>query len=165
MLGYKRLRDVQFFKIDPVVLHPLGLTCVPTVSAISRQLRTVDDRGNRGIERLQQNLVIDALTREQLATIDFDGFVPPTCRHSGGVARRRNKKKNGQRRHYPLNCTVAQTAQVLAFQYRSGNGHDSDGAKEFFEQCVKRVENACSKAKSSCAWICVIQRGDNQIPE
>ena len=87
-LGYKRLRDVQFFKNDPVVLRLLGLTHVPTVSTISRQLSTVDVRSIRGIERLQQNMVTDALTREQLAiiTIDFDGSVLGTCRHADGVA-------------------------------------------------------------------------------
>ena len=57
LLGYKRLRDVQFFKNDPVVLRLLGLTRMPTVSTISRQLSTVDDRSIRGIERLQQSMV------------------------------------------------------------------------------------------------------------
>jgi len=46
------------------VLRLLGLTRLPTVSTISRQLSTVDDSSNRGIERLQQNMIIDALTRE-----------------------------------------------------------------------------------------------------
>ena len=149
LLGYKRLRDVQFFKNDPVVLRLLGLTRTPTVSTISRQLSTVDDRSIRGIERLQQNMVIDALTREQLATItiDFDGSVLGTCRHADGVASGFNKKKKGQRSYYPLNCTVAQTAQVLAVHHRSGNVHDSNGAKEFIEQCVEKVKNACPKAK------------------
>ena len=50
------------------MLPLLGLHCMPTVSTISRQMSTVDDRsirGIRGIERLQQNLVIEALVREQ----------------------------------------------------------------------------------------------------
>ena len=138
LLGYKRLRDVQFFKNDPVVLRLLGLTRMPTVSTISRQLSTVDDRSIRGIERLQQNMIIDALTREQLATItlDFDGSLLGTCHHADGVASGFNKKKKGQRSYYPLNCTVAQTAQVLAVHHRSGNVYDCNGAKEFIEQCV-----------------------------
>jgi len=148
LLGYRRLRDVQFFEKDPVVLRLLGLTCMPTASTISRQLSTVDDRSIRGIERLQQNMVIDALVREKLATItlDFDGSVLGTCRHAEGVAKGFNKIKKGQRSYYPLNCTVAQTAQVLAVHHRSGNVHDSNGAKEFIEQCVKQVKTACPKA-------------------
>ena len=149
LLGYRRLRDVQFFKNDPVVLRFLGLHRMPTVSTISRQLSSVDDRSIRGIERLQQNMVIEALTREQLATItiDFDGSVLGTCRHAEGVAKGFNKKKKGQRSYYPLKCTVAQTAQVLAVHHRSGNVHDSNGAKEFIEQCVQNVRTACPKAK------------------
>lgn len=149
LLGYRRLRDIEFFKNDPIVLRLLGLTCMPTVSTISRQLSTVDDRSIRGIERVQQNMVVDALAREQLATItmDFDGSVLGTCRHAEGVANGFNKKKKGQRSYYPLNCTIAQTAQVLAVHHRSGNVHDSNGAKEFIEQCVEMVKTACPKAK------------------
>jgi hypothetical protein len=148
-LGYRRLRDVQFFKDDPIVLRFLGLNQMPTVSTISRQLSKVDDRSIGGIERLQQNLVIEALVREQLATItlDFDGSVLGTCRHAEGVANGFNKKKKGQRSYYPLYCTVAQTAQVLAVHHRSGNVHDSNGAKPFIEECVEKVKIACPRAK------------------
>ena len=65
LLGYRRLRDVQFFKDDPVQLGLLGLRCMPTVSPISRQLSTVDDRSIRSLERSQQNLVIEALVRKR----------------------------------------------------------------------------------------------------
>ena len=149
LLGYRRLRDIQYFGDDPIVLRLLGLHRMPSVPTISRQLSKIDDRSIRGIERLQQNLVIDALVREQLATItlDFDGSVLGTCRHAQGVAKGFNKKKKGQRSYYPLNCTVAQTAQVLAVHHRSGNVHDSNGAKQFIEHCVGEVKNACPKAK------------------
>lgn len=149
LLGYRHLLDVQFFKDDPVVLRLLGLKHMPTVSTLSRQLGAVDDRSIGGIERLQQNLVIEALVREQLATItlDFDGSVLGTCRHAEGVASGFNKKKKGQRSYYPLYCTVAQTAQVLAVHHRSGNVHDSNGAKLFIEECVEKVKNACPRAK------------------
>jgi len=75
LLGYRRLRDVQYFQNDPIVLRILGLRRMPTV---------------------------------------------------------------GQRSYYPLYCTVAQTAQVLAVHHRSGNVHDSNGAQEFITHCVKR---------------------------
>ena len=148
LLGYRRLRDVQFFKDDPIVLRLLGLRCMPTVSTISRQLSAVDDRSIRGIERLQQNLVVEALIREELSriTLDFDGSVLGTCRHAEGVANGFNKKKKGQRSYYPLNCTVAQTAQVLAVHHRSGNVHDSNGAERFIRQCVEMVKSACPQA-------------------
>ena len=147
LLGYRRLRDVQYFKNDPIVLRLLGLRSMPTVSTISRHLSTADDRSVSGIERLQQNLVIDGLVREQLSTItlDFDGSVLGTCRHAEGVANGFNKKKKGQRSYYPLKCTVAQTAQVLAVHHRSGNVHDSNGAQGFIRGCVEKVRTAVSK--------------------
>jgi len=74
LLGYRRLRDIQFFKNDPIVLRLLGLHRMPTVSTISRQLSTVDNRSIRGVERLQQNLMIEVLIREQLATITLDFY-------------------------------------------------------------------------------------------
>ena len=47
----------------------------------------VEDRGIGGVERLQQNLVIEALICEQLAsnTLDFDGSMLGTCRQAEGV--------------------------------------------------------------------------------
>ena len=44
LLGYRRLRGVELFKDDPIVLRLLGLTSMPYVSTISRQLGAVDDR-------------------------------------------------------------------------------------------------------------------------
>ena len=38
LLDYRRLRDVELFKDDPIVLRLLGLTSMPSVSTISRQL-------------------------------------------------------------------------------------------------------------------------------
>lgn len=93
--------------------------------------------------------MVDALVREQPATItlDFDGSVLGTCRHAEGVAKGFNSKKKGQRSYYPLYCTVAQTAQVLAVHHRSGNVHDSNGAIHFIECCVGKVKNACPQAR------------------
>jgi hypothetical protein len=148
LLGYRRLRDVQYFQNDPLVLRILGVRRMPTESTISRQLNLIDDRSVGLFERLQQRLVLDTLEREQLSriTLDFDGSVLGTCRHAEGVASGYNSKKKGQRSYYPLNCTVAQTGQVLAVLHRSGNVHDSNGAQCFIGQCVQMVKNACPQA-------------------
>ena len=61
------------------------------------------------MERLQQDLVLESLQREQVGTItlDFDGSVLGTTRHAEGVAMGYNSKKRDQRSYYPLYCTVA----------------------------------------------------------
>src|SRR5690606_11145387 len=75
-------------------------------------------------------------------TLDFDGSVQSTKRRAEGTAVGFNKKKKGARSYYPLFCTLAQTGQVLDFLHRSGNVHDSNGAKAFILGCVKRVRDS-----------------------
>lgn len=149
ILGYRRLRDVQYIKNDPLVLRILGMKRMPSVSTISRQLESADDRSIEKVQHLQRTLVVDALEREQLAriTLDFDGSVLGTCRRAEGVAIGFNRKKKGQRSYYPLYCTVAQIAQVLAVMHRSGNVHDSNGAIAFIRECVESVRSALPQAK------------------
>jgi len=69
-------------------------------------------------------------------TLEFDGSVIGTGRYAEGTAVGFNRKKKGQRSHYPLRCSVAQTGQVLDMLQRPGNVHDSNGAQAFIEDCV-----------------------------
>ena len=149
ILGYRRLRDVQYIKDDPLVLRLLSMKQMPGVSTISRQLGSLDDRSIEKVQRLQRTLVIDGVEREQLGriTLDFDGSVLGTCRLAEGVAIGFNRKKKGQRSYYPLYCTVAQIAQVLAMTHRSGNVHDSNGAIPFIRECVETVRKALPRSK------------------
>lgn len=141
LIGYRSLRHVRYYQNDPIVLRVLGLRKLPDVSTISRQLCQVDDRSVSNIERLQQSMVLETIAYEELArvTLDFDGSVLGTCRRAEGVAIGFNRKKKGQRSYYPLYCTLAQTAQVLAVHHRSGNHHDSFEALEFIRQCIEKV--------------------------
>ena len=50
------------------------------------------------------------------------------------------RKKKGQRSHYPLFCTIAQTGQVLDVWHRPGNVHDSNGATAFILACVREIQ-------------------------
>src|SRR5437773_11849675 len=75
-------------------------------------------------------------------TLDFDGSVQSTRRAAEGTAVGFNKKRKGDRSYYPLFCTVAQTGQVLDFFHRSGNVHDSIGARLFILACIRAVREA-----------------------
>ena len=75
-------------------------------------------------------------------TLDFDGSVIGTGKSAEGTAVGFNRKKKGQRSYYPLFCTVAQTGQVLDVLHRSGNVHDSHGAKDFILACIAIVRAA-----------------------
>lgn len=141
LLGYRQLRHLSYYRDDPLVLRLLGLTRLPHVATVSRQLSALDDTSVCHVEQLQQHLVLEQLASLALArvTLDFDGSVISTCRHAEGVATGWNRKKRGQRSYYPLLCNVAQTAQVLAVKHRSGNVHDSRGAKAFMLDCIANV--------------------------
>lgn len=148
LIGYRSLRHVRYYDNDPIVLRVLGLSKLPDVSTISRQLGHLDDRSVSNIERLQQSMVLETIAKQELArvTLDFDGSVLGTCRHAEGVAIGFNRKKKGQRSYYPLYCTIAQTAQVLAVHHRSGNHHDSFEALEFIRQCIENVRKTRPQA-------------------
>lgn len=142
ILGFRKLRDRDYYQDDPMAKRILGLTRLPDVATISRALSTLDEKAVVGYRAMSRNLVLDRLEAERLArvTLDFDGSVLSTSRHAEGTAIGFNKKKKGARSYYPLFCTVAQTAQVLDLHHRPGNVHDSNGAKPFIASCVEEVK-------------------------
>jgi hypothetical protein len=141
MMGFRRLRDIDRYRDDPMVKRALGMRRLPHVSTISRALARVDESAVLQLRTLQRQLVLDRLLKEELArvTIDFDGSVLSTGRRAEGTAIGYNKKKKGNRSYYPLFCTIAQTAQVFDAYHRPGNVHDSNGAVEFIGDCIHRI--------------------------
>ncbi len=144
LLGFRKLRDIQFYKEDPLVRRVLGLKALPDVSTLSRILADFDEPAVAAHQGLNRQQVLGRLAQEGLArvTLDFDGSVLWASKHAEGTAVGFNKQKKGARSYYPLFCTVAQTAQVLDVLHRSGNVHDSNGAVEFVRQCVGRLRQA-----------------------
>lgn len=144
LLGYRRLREMDCYRDDPLVLHVLGMARLPSVPTLSRMLGEFEADGVGGLRDLCRDLVLMRLKEERLprVTLDFDGSVLSTGRRAQGAAVGFNKAKKGARSYYPLFCTVAQTGQVLDHHHRSGNVHDSNGAAEFVERCVEEVRCA-----------------------
>jgi len=141
LLGYRTLRDMEAYRDDPLVLRLLGWDRWPDVSTVSRALTRITDTSLDRLRRLCRELVLDRLAglQPRRITLDFDGSVLATSRHAEGTAVGYNRRKKGQRSYYPLFCTIAQTGQVFDFLHRSGNVHDSNGAKEFFLECIRQV--------------------------
>lgn len=144
-LGYRRLRDMDYYRDDLMVLRLLGLRKLPDVSTMSRALATMDEKGIEKLRTLCREMLLSRLTVLGLyrLTLDFDGSVISTGRHAEGTAVGYNKKKKGQRSYYPLFCTIAQTGQVLDVLLRPGNVHDSNGALQFILDCIACVREAC----------------------
>jgi hypothetical protein len=143
LLGFRRLREVDYYRDDPLVLRLMGLRKLPDVSTISRSLAQMEDDGVENVRDLSRTLVIEGLKREALPrlTLDFDGSVLTTKGHAEGTAVGFNKQKKGSRSYYPLFCTVAQTHQFFDMHHRPGNVHDSNGAAGFMINCFKKARH------------------------
>ena len=138
MLGWRRLRDLDHYRSDPLVRRVLGLASLPDVSTVSRALRAFDTKVVSRLRSLLRELVLHRLLMLGLKriTVDFDGSVISTkSRTTEGTAVGYNRKAKGARSYYPLFATIPQTGQILDFAHRPGNVHDSNGATQFMESC------------------------------
>jgi len=144
LIGFRRLRDVEYYGDDPMVLRVLGLRRAPSVATLSRALCSAGGAEYEQVRLLSRELVCERLAQLAPArlTLDFDGSVFSTRTHAEGTAVGMNKRRKGARSYYPLFCTVAQTGQFFDALHRPGNVHDSNGADEFIPGCIEAARAA-----------------------
>ncbi len=120
------------------------LNRLPDVATISRALTQCDEQSVENLRHAIRRLVLERLVPLALRrlTLDFDGSVLGTRRRAEGTAAGYNKKRKGERSYYPLFCTLAQTGQVFDVLHRSGNVHDSNGARAFIVACIRAIRVA-----------------------
>ena len=94
IIGFRRLREIDYYRDDPIVLRLMGLRRLPDVSTISRSLSQIEVEGVANYRQLSRELVIEGLTRERLPrlTLDFDGSVITTKGHAEGTIRMNRKE-------------------------------------------------------------------------
>jgi len=142
LLGWRRLRDLDYYRDDPFVLRVLGLRRLPDVSTVSRRLGQFDGASVDKLRDLLRDVVGRRVCSASPArvTLDFDGSVLSTkARGIEGTAVGYNTKRKGCRSYYPLFAMVAQTGQVFDVFHRAGNCHDSRGAAEFMLHCFEKL--------------------------
>jgi hypothetical protein len=144
LLGFRRLRGLDYYRSDPLVARLVGWSRLPDVSTVSRSLSAMDESCVDALRSLLRRLVTDRLASETIArvTVDFDGSVQSTTGHAEGTAVGFNKLKKGARSYYPLFCTLAQTGQFFDMLHRPGNVHDSNGAPAFMARCLDELREA-----------------------
>ena len=71
LLGFRRLREVDYYRDDPLVLRLMGLRKLPDVSTISRALSQMEDDAFEKLRVISRSLVIEALKREALPRLTF----------------------------------------------------------------------------------------------
>ncbi len=149
LAGFRRLRDRDYYRDDPILPRVLGLTRMPDTSTISRRLGEATPKTVHAARAVLRQGVLRRLSLEKLArvTLDFDGSVLTTRRHAEGSAIGYNRQRRGTRSYYPLFCTVAQTGQFLDVHHRPGNVHDSKGACDFMRDCAAVVQAELPRAK------------------
>lgn len=148
ILGFRRLRDRDYYADDPLVCRLLGVTKLPDVATISRTLAAADAKAVGNVRGLVRDLVLERSSALKLGrvTLDFDGSVLSTSRRAEGSAVGYNPKRKGARSYYPLFAVISQLGMFLDMLHRPGNAHDSRGAKEFIGDCVDAVRARLPKA-------------------
>jgi len=146
LLGFRKLRELDYYRLDPMATRVCGLSALPDASTVSRNLRHADCAAVENLRDLLREMCIERLRKEGLArvTVDFDGSVQSTKGHAEGTAVGFNKKKKGARSYYPLFATISQTGVFYDFHHRSGNVHDSNGAAEFIRRTLLDVRRELS---------------------
>lgn len=141
LMGFRRLRDRDYYALDPLVCRVLGVNKLADTSTISRTLASGDERGVNKLRGVVRDNVLERAHKERLRriTLDFDGSVQSTTRHAEGSAVGYNKIRKGARSYYPLYCVISQLGSFYDVHHRPGNVHDSNGAKEFIEKSVSKV--------------------------
>ncbi|MEM7394758.1 MAG: hypothetical protein AAF492_20690 [Verrucomicrobiota bacterium] len=108
MLGFRRLRETETDRHDPLVGQVLGLKRLPDVSTISRGLKRQDKRSVTSVLAGNRRLVLDGLADQPLTcyTLDFDGSILSTQRCAEGSAAGFNRRRKGVHvAHYgPSTC-------------------------------------------------------------
>jgi hypothetical protein len=143
-LGWRRLRDFDYYRDDALVKRVVGLTRLPNVSTLSRRLAEFDDAS---VEKLRALLRTTVATRAIASsparlTLDLDGSVISTkARGIEGTAIGYNPKSKGSRSYYPLFAVMAQTGQAFDVLHRPGNCHDSRGALKFVQDCEESLRS------------------------
>ena len=75
LLGFRRLRDVDYYRDDPLVQRLLGLHRLPDVATICRTLAAMGRESVQKVRQLSSALVLDALRRGVVAWPEMS----PSC--------------------------------------------------------------------------------------
>lgn len=64
LLGYRKLRHMEYYKDDPLIKRLWGLKRLPDVSTVSRALRSADAGSIKNIREFRRSRVIEGVKKE-----------------------------------------------------------------------------------------------------
>ena len=66
LIGFRRLREVDYYRDDPMVFRKRGLKKLPDSSTNSSAVSGMESKGVEKVQELSRTLVIEGLIRERL---------------------------------------------------------------------------------------------------
>src|SRR5215468_2946940 len=140
-VGGRRLEQVRYLAGDPLITRFCGLARLPTSRTVVHWLKQFTQSTLAPLVQLNQELVLDAITRLQLPrlTIDVDGTVVCTGATVAWAFRGFNPHHRKHLSYYPLLAHVAETGHILRLKNRPGNMHDCKQAAAFLRELIDDV--------------------------
>ena len=137
-VGARRLDQLRYLAGDPLLARFCGLARLPTARTVVNWLKQFTQATLAPLVQLNQDLVLDAITRLKLPrlTIDVDGTVVRTGATVAWAFRGFNPHHRKDPSYYPLLAHLAQTGHILRLKNRPGNVHDSKQAVAFLRDLI-----------------------------
>ena len=149
VVGARRVRHVRYLVGDPLVLRFCGLRSLPSERTLSRWLSRCTAAVRSALQALNAEIV--ALTVHSVAlsrlTVDVDGTVICTGLQTERAFRGFNPHHRKNKSYYPITAFLAQTAQFLRVQNRSGNVHDGKASLPFMRDLFAQLQELAPKAR------------------
>src|SRR6516165_10486465 len=137
-VGARRLDQLRYLAGDPLITRFCGLARLPTARTVVNWLKQFTQTTLTPLVQLNQELVLDTITRLKLPrlTIDVDGTVVCTGATVAWAFRGFNPHHRKHLSYYPLLAHLAQTGHILRLKNRPGNVHDSKQAVAFLRELI-----------------------------
>jgi hypothetical protein len=147
-VGARRLEHLRYLAGDPLIGRFCGLARLPTAHTVSNWLKQFTQTTLRPLIHLNQQLVLDAVTKLTLPrlTVDVDGTVVCTGATVQWAFRGFNPHHRKALSYYPLVAHLAQTGHILRLKNRPGNVHDSKQAASFLRELIDSVQARLGRA-------------------
>lgn len=143
VVGASRLRHVRYLVGDPLIHRFAGLRSVPSERTLSRWLCRCSAPVRAALQSLNTEILTDAVRTLKLRrlTVDVDGTVICTGLQVERAFRGYNPHHRKVPSYYPITAFLAQTAQFLRIQNRSGNVHDGKASLAFFRDLYAQLRH------------------------
>ncbi len=148
VVGASRLRHVSYTVGDPIVHRFCGLRVLPSERTLSRWLARCSSSVRSALQAVNAEIIAAGLEKMPIRrlTVDVDGTVVSTGLQVERAMRGFNPHHRKVPSYYPITAFLAQTAQFLRVQNRSGNVHDGKASLPFLRDLFQQLREMTPKS-------------------